>query len=105
MEVDASLQQRSFPAACKSYHLSLHVFVHLFSLGTGVCHFSAIFLANGGANGTNSAFMVNRHWVDEQGNDTYCDFPGGWSSCKVTICVNQPLPAADRQGKRAEEQV
>ncbi|KAH9953236.1 hypothetical protein BC827DRAFT_1387315 [Russula dissimulans] len=54
-----------------------------------------LFLANGGADGINGAVMIDRQWVGERGN---------LSSCKIVVCVNQPLPGVDRQGERGEEQ-
>jgi hypothetical protein len=46
---------------------------------------------NAGANSINGGIIVDRQWIDRRGNQ---------ASCKVTICLNQPLPGADRQGER-----
>jgi hypothetical protein len=66
-----------------------------FPWGMEFAIFQRLFLANGGADGINGAVMIDRQWVGERGN---------LSSCKIVVCVNQPLPGVDRQGERGEEQ-
>jgi len=78
MEVDARPEHRWFPAVGKfTFFLLVHSSTYV-PLGMEFAIFPPLVFVNGG-NGPNGGIIVNRRWVDKQGN---------LSSWKVVICAN-----------------